>query len=115
MCRKRNALLMIGGICVLCVLVLANMWKCPVYSIFGVPCPCCGVTRAWIAFLKGELLLAFRYHGLFPLIPVFLVCAVWRMLDIPRKKRWLDICLYVCAIGIFVYGFLRWIGVVTMP
>jgi hypothetical protein len=39
-------------------------WPCPVYSIFHVPCPSCGTTRALSALSRGDFLAAFRFNPL---------------------------------------------------
>ena len=47
---------------------------CPFEIVFGVPCPACGITRAWISALKFDFSKAFYYHPLFLLvIPVIIV------------------------------------------
>lgn len=48
----------------------------------GLPCPGCGMTRAWVHFFHGEMPLAFYFHPLFWLIPFFLLLFLF------RKKRW---------------------------
>lgn len=41
---------------------------CPTASLLGVPCPGCGLTRATLALLHGNLLGALRFHPLAPLL-----------------------------------------------
>ena len=41
------------------------------------PCPTCGITRAWLAFLRGNFGEAFAFHPLFWSIPVLLLYAVF--------------------------------------
>ena len=38
---------------------------CPVYNFVGIPCPSCGMTRAWSFALRGRLGEAFTYHPMF--------------------------------------------------
>ncbi|MDR3048611.1 MAG: DUF2752 domain-containing protein [Elusimicrobiota bacterium] len=45
---------------------------CPIRRIFTFPCPTCGVSRAWISFICGNIRTAFYYHPLFLLAPAFL-------------------------------------------
>ncbi len=49
-----------------------TLFGCPFLRIFRIPCPCCGVTRAWLSFFRGDIQTAFAYHALFPLLPLFL-------------------------------------------
>lgn len=98
----------------LCLFLLFLLWYgCPFYNLTHIPCPCCGVTRAWLAFFHGDLVLALRYHAFFPLIPAAVVVYIFR--DRFPKARSLDICLFSFAGVLFLYGVLRWLGVVIIP
>jgi hypothetical protein len=41
---------------------------CPFLTITGLPCPFCGLTRSLLSLLQGELLKAFWYHPLGPVV-----------------------------------------------
>lgn len=41
---------------------------CAFYNITGVPCPGCGMTRAFKHLFQGHIAEAFRYHPLFPFV-----------------------------------------------
>ena len=88
---------------------------CPVYGLFGVTCPCCGVTRAWLAFFRGELSLAFQYHALFPVIPVVALLYILRDKIGCLKTRIMDIVLALLGGAIFIYALMRWTGFVDIP
>lgn len=45
-------------------------WGCPVLSTTGLPCPGCGLSRAILALVQGDLQTAFTLHVF---APVFLV------------------------------------------
>ena len=56
---------------ILCV--LTAVVGCPTLRLWGIPCPGCGVTRAWLAFLSGDFKIAVTYNLFFlPLSMVFL-------------------------------------------
>ena len=57
---------------ILLVLVLSGIYACPIKLIFGIPCPCCGITRAYLSAFHGDFESAFHYHPLWTLFfPVF--------------------------------------------
>jgi len=57
-------------------IVALRMPFCPLASVFGVPCPGCGLTRATLALAHGDLEHALELHPLvFVLAPLF----VWAM------------------------------------
>lgn len=56
---------------------------CLLLSIFGVPCPGCGLTRATFSALRGELTLALSYHPMF--WAPYLMIGIG-LLSIPMKK-----------------------------
>lgn len=41
----------------------------------GMPCPGCGMTRAWLALLRGDVAAAFAYHPMFWAVPLAFVLA----------------------------------------
>ena len=64
---------------------------CPFLFLFRVPCPTCGVTRALVCLLKGDLKGYFFYHPL----AVLLVISVFLMLHIKLFKRRRVIAVFV--------------------
>lgn len=44
---------------------------CPIKYFFGISCPGCGMTRAYISVILLRFNRAFYYHPLWPLVPVF--------------------------------------------
>ncbi|MGH9928917.1 MAG: DUF2752 domain-containing protein [Pyrinomonadaceae bacterium] len=45
-------------------------WECPFLRLTGVPCPGCGLTRACMLLLRGEVQAAIKFHAF---APIFLV------------------------------------------
>jgi hypothetical protein len=64
---------------------------CPMASSLGVPCPGCGLTRATVALLHGDLHAALHLHPLVwlltPLFVSFMAIALWELLRDPSKPR----------------------------
>ena len=46
---------------------------CPFRYATGIPCPGCGMTRAYLLVFEGDFAGAFALHPLWPLIPIALV------------------------------------------
>ncbi|MBQ7584306.1 MAG: DUF2752 domain-containing protein [Lachnospiraceae bacterium] len=90
----------------LAILVILRIYKCPLDYIFGIPCPMCGITRAFLALLQGDVRGAFYCH---PLWPVMLLAGILYALDAlgvigPSKKAFnaagytLCVLLIICFI-----------------
>ena len=43
---------------------------CVIYNTTGLPCPSCGMTRAFLYLAKFDFAEAFHYHPLFPMVPL---------------------------------------------
>jgi hypothetical protein len=85
-----------GGIVTLAVSPLAaalalRLPVCPTASLMNVPCPGCGLTRATVAALTGDLAQAFALHPLVffltPLYVVFMLTAVYTYVRGPEPGR----------------------------
>lgn len=64
---------------------------CPIKKLTGIPCPGCGMTRAWICVFHLDIAGAFRYHPMFWTLPVFMVFAVFDFQ--PFKNKLLNILM----------------------
>ena len=60
--------------CVLATKFLGS--ACPLYLIFGIPCPGCGMTRAWISLFGGDIAKAFYFHPAFFAAAIVAVCVI---------------------------------------
>jgi hypothetical protein len=58
---------------------------CPVYALFGVCCPGCGMTRAVLACLRLDWKAAFLWHPMVFFLPVLLLW-FWRDGRVFRQK-----------------------------
>lgn len=45
-------------------------WDCPFFKLTGIPCPGCGLTRACLLLLRGDVQASIKFHAF---APVFLV------------------------------------------
>lgn len=89
------------------VLLFALGITCPIYAVFGVKCPTCGVSRAVIALLSLDVEGYINYHPM--AIPLLL--AVWLMINAEFFKR--KKAVYAISLAILVSNFafyiLKWI------
>lgn len=99
----------------LVVIAVLFIEGCPIYNLSGHLCPCCGITRAWLAFVNGDIALAFRYHALFFFVPLFALVYVLRDRVSVLKCKAVNIAMGVFAVAMFAYALLRWCGFVVMP
>ena len=63
---------------------LLGISLCPMVRLTGLPCPGCGMTRAWLSLLLGRPLRALHYHPLVWLPPVALAIYLFRG-KLPRQ------------------------------
>jgi len=93
------------------VIIIFFLYKCPFEYIFGIPCPGCGMTRAFIALLKLDFAEAFYFHPLFPIVIVVLIFAVldyFKVFVFSRKFK--DIATIVIPLIFIVVYFIRMFG-----
>lgn len=69
---------------------------CPIAFFTGISCAGCGMTRAWLSFLKGDMQLALYYHPLFWMV---IPLAVWIPAGRVMKRKLYQTGLAVVAIA----------------
>ncbi len=72
---------------------------CFFYNFFGLPCPGCGMTRALLAVLQGDLTRAWQNHPLFILLPLLLVLPF----ILKTKRQQIYVWSAVAALFLLVY------------
>lgn len=136
---KTTALLLVLAVL---LLAAAGFLPCGIRLFFGVPCPMCGITRAYMTLLDGDFCAALRYHPLFWLLPlaalllaivknktarrIILILTIiaftahilseWRICS-RRSRRWILMtarCLYNYMKG-FLQNELKYTGKNTLP
>lgn len=73
----RKNLLSALPLCGLLLCWVVFRWPCVVRAVTGIPCPGCGLSRAWLAALRLDLAAAFFYHPLFWTVPLLGVYMLW--------------------------------------
>jgi len=88
-------LAMIGG-AALALSLFIGISPCIMYHIIGVPCPACGLTRAFISVARFDFRQAFAYHPLFIFVPFVPFLGFERLSD-----KWRNIIAYA-GLGVLV-------------
>jgi hypothetical protein len=117
-------MLALGGF--LALILLSQLPFCPLAGVLGIPCPGCGLTRATLAALHGDLRGALRLHPLvFVLTPLFVwtvsVAAVSyvrgprvrhdpKLWLSPRTTTWLASALLLATLGVWGIRFFGYLG-----
>ena len=69
--QKRHILILPAGLAVVQIALTAagwGAWKCPIYSVSGVPCPGCGMSRAMLLLVSGQWSAAIHMHAFAPVL-----------------------------------------------
>ena len=83
--RTRRAVIALGLAAGGTALVVFGPPVCPTALFLGIPCPGCGLTRATLALLCGDLGTALHFHPLvFVLAPLFTAALATALLDYVR-------------------------------
>ena len=81
-------------------------FTCPILALIGIPCPGCGLTRAWLAALGGRFAEAFAFHPLFPLLPPYLLYMLeHHIFGFPGNKKLtiaLTVTMTILLIGVWI-------------
>lgn len=81
--RFTAALVGATGLHVALVSLSLPSWECPFFRLTGVPCPGCGLSRAVLLLLKGNVGAAVRYHAF---APIFVLAFIALLLSILLPK-----------------------------
>ena len=76
---------------------------CVISGVTGFPCPGCGMTRAWISFIKGDFLKAFKYNPLFLLTLLIVVTYLVAYVKEIRLKSLNKIVFTIIGLFLIVY------------
>ena len=96
---------------------LKHFGLCPFKNIFGLPCPGCGMTRAFLSVLHLDVKSAFHFHPLFWLVPlIFLVVLGRKRVPLFAKltrQRELTASLLLLFVGVYVWRLWRFFPTVA--
>ncbi len=77
--NRRFGLILAGALSLHIIFVLLHLplWECPFFRVTGLPCPGCGLTRACLLLLQGDVLAAVKFHAF---APIFIILISMMML-----------------------------------
>jgi hypothetical protein len=125
--RLLRVAFMAAGAGAFALAVYSDFPLCPLAGSFGVPCPGCGLTRATLAVLHGDVRGALHLHPLVllltPLVVGVAVAAAWNLLRPPgapphrhaafsngRTMTALATLLLVLTVGVWLARFAGFFG-----
>lgn len=124
--RAARLALIALGIGLFALAVRSDFPLCPLAGSFGIPCPGCGLTRATLALLHGDVRGALHLHPLVilvaPLVGMLATSAVYELLRDPRhppRLRWrlrrrtvsaAAAALLVLTLGVWIARFAGYFG-----
>ena len=81
----------IAFIFLLRILIYSYGYQCPLRFFLGIPCPFCGMTRAFLCVLEGDLAKSFYFHPLWPIVlGIFIIFPLWKFRLLHLSDKWID-------------------------
>lgn len=78
---------------------------CLLKELVGIPCPGCGMTRAYLSLLRLDFKKAFYFHPLFWTIPFIVIMIVFQEISFWNrlyKNKWIWIILIILFITVYI-------------
>lgn len=85
--KRLGIKLLILGACSLLLLIWLYVdGYCPFRRLIGIPCPTCGMSRAWLAAFRLDLASAFQFHPMFWSVPLLILFPLYDGRLFAREK-----------------------------
>ncbi len=82
------------------------VFQCPPEHLLGIPCPFCGLSRAFFSLARFDIAGAFYYHPLFPLIILMVVFEFLRWLEMFKISKKTHVIIYGVVFLAFIIVFI---------
>ena len=79
--------------------------ECAMKQLFGIPCPVCGMTRAYFSLFTLNFSDAFHYNPAFWTFPVSVLACIMAFADKKRARLWLAVFALMLAVLLCVWIF----------
>ena len=86
------------------ILRIHRGYECPVLKYTGVPCPVCGMTRAWIAAIHLDFSTAFHMHPMFWSVPLLLLYILYE--GNPFQKKQINFIMIAVILAGFAVNYI---------
>ena len=97
--KTKHILFFILFILLLLLFLLLAGYQCPLRFFLGIPCPFCGMTRAFLCVLEGDLAKSFYFHPLWPIVLGLLIMyPLCKFQLIHLSDKWIDHGAFVIGI-----------------
>ena len=70
------------------LLFMLDIRICPFFNLLHIPCPACGLTRAFVLFMQGRFIESIQYNIL--IIPIILGSIIYGIILLINKKKVFD-------------------------
>jgi len=105
--RKNNTYIIILILAII-TLSFLGIYKCPIKYLFGIPCPTCGMTRAFYSIFSLDIKKAFYYHALWPIVIIgIIVFILYKFKIIKLKQKDIDLLIYLLIFLLLFYYIYR--------
>lgn len=89
--KTKHILFFILFILLLLLFLLLAGYQCPLRFFLGIPCPFCGMTRAFLCVLEGDLAKSFYFHPLWPIVlGIIIIFPLWKFRLLHLSDKWID-------------------------
>ena len=106
--KNKEKIIIAAAIVIIALLAYFGFYKCPFRLITGIPCPGCGMTRAFRALFRGDIEAAFYYHPMWPLVVLALILmGLYYLKLIKPSGKMINIAGLIAALGLLICYIVR--------
>lgn len=104
--KWRNEISAILGIALFYFIIECMGVTCPILYVTGISCAGCGMSRAWLSVLHGDLQAALQFHPLFWMVILMGILFLIRDHMSVRARKWAVIAIAALFIGVYLFRML---------